>query len=574
MQKVTQEAGKRLVHLTVSLPRNDPDASNDPPFLQPSPPYIRSHVHICAFVVTFAEAGKAQLSLYWQWDLKTTGMIWTTHVPSMPSVLRGLVNYAREYSGRIPFCKQWGRNVTVDIDEYDPMLDTMEVLCGIFQDKSVQDYADKAHPLDEKAKERRRLERVVEVRIPEPSQWKSGWEIKIESSARTDDDKDSTWSSTLSRTSTGGRNDGWLSLWVTQHTISEDYASLRLHLQRLAGGSILRINGVVNVPMDPGLPAEATTAKTVEAGSAISAASDLRPDGLRALSLFSTSANTAHSHSTTTSVSDAASFSVATRRMDPMMEARRAFNVRISKTYSTFLALLQSPSAKWRFVADNRNVSCSIYSSIDPTAVPIYKYETTFVNTTMWDILSVFLSDGARLEWDSASGLESILDVGSARMPDSLPGVDDRLSHPLAGSATVSFWDAKWKGTWASTARKNSTVRVTYTGTRQIHVLSRSFHREDPLVKHLLPSLPACGDATALETQTTLQGLAIDQISPTTTSLTLVDQTDLKGWTKASYTATAAAVAAIGDYGMFDVRAPLDDTESTIQFASTAACPS
>ena len=32
VQKVTQEAGKRLVHLTVSLPRNDPDASNDPPY--------------------------------------------------------------------------------------------------------------------------------------------------------------------------------------------------------------------------------------------------------------------------------------------------------------------------------------------------------------------------------------------------------------------------------------------------------------------------------------------------------------------------------------------------------------
>ena len=97
VNKVLQDPGKTLIDLSVSLPRSASSKINDePPFLQPSPPYVRSHLHLCAFVLTFPKPGIARISLYWQWDLRAAGLIWGSHINTIPDILRKLVELASQ----------------------------------------------------------------------------------------------------------------------------------------------------------------------------------------------------------------------------------------------------------------------------------------------------------------------------------------------------------------------------------------------------------------------------------------------------------------------------------------------
>jgi hypothetical protein len=67
-------------------------------------------------------------------------------------------------------------------------------------------------------------------------------------------------------------------------------------------------------------------------------------------------------------------------------------------------------------------------------------------------------------------------------------------------------------------------LKTVYKSPTTIHVFS--FSADDP---HLFPNIPAA-DPNIIRTQVDLQGWAIEALSPTTTSLTLLEQSDPKGW--------------------------------------------
>lgn len=60
-----------------------------------------------------------------------------------------------------------------------------------------------------------------------------------------------------------------------------------------------------------------------------------------------------------------------------------------------------------------------------------------------------------------------------------------------------------------------------------MHVFS--FSAEDHL---LFPSVPPSDPSSVIRTQVDLQGWSIEALSPTTTQVTLLEQSDPKGWTK------------------------------------------
>ena len=87
-------------------------------------------------------------------------------------------------------------------------------------------------------------------------------------------------------------------------------------------------------------------------------------------------------------------------------------------------------------------------------------------------------------------------------------------------------------------------LKTVYKSPTAIHVFA--FSADDP---HLFPSIPAV-DPNVIRTQVDLQGWAIESLSPNTTLLTLLEQSDPKGWTnKASIpTLMINALAGIGDF--------------------------
>lgn len=89
-------------------------------------------------------------------------------------------------------------------------------------------------------------------------------------------------------------------------------------------------------------------------------------------------------------------------------------------------------------------------------------------------------------------------------------------------------------------------LKTVYKSPTTIHVFY--FSADDP---HLFPNIPPA-DPNVIRTQVDLQGWAIESLSPTTTLLTLLEQSDPKGWTgKTSIpTQMVNTVAGIGEFAI------------------------
>lgn len=89
-------------------------------------------------------------------------------------------------------------------------------------------------------------------------------------------------------------------------------------------------------------------------------------------------------------------------------------------------------------------------------------------------------------------------------------------------------------------------LKTVYKSPTTIHVFY--FSADDP---HLFPSIPPA-DPNVIRTQVDLQGWSIESLSPTTTLLTLLEQSDPKGWTGKTSIPTQMinTVAGIGDFAI------------------------
>src|ERR1700742_2001164 len=74
-------------------------------------------------------------------------------------------------------------------------------------------------------------------------------------------------------------------------------------------------------------------------------------------------------------------------------------------------------------------------------------------------------------------------------------------------------------------ARDAVLLKTVYKSPSTVHVFA--FSADDP---NLFPNIPP-PDPTTIRTQVDLQGFAIETLSPTTTQLVLLEQSDPKGWT-------------------------------------------
>ena len=91
-------------------------------------------------------------------------------------------------------------------------------------------------------------------------------------------------------------------------------------------------------------------------------------------------------------------------------------------------------------------------------------------------------------------------------------------------------------------------LKTVYKSPTTIHVFS--FSADDP---YLFPSLPP-QDPSFIRAQVDLQGWAIEALSPSTTQLTLLEQSDPKGWSNKASTIPAQMVGAVAGIGDFVIK--------------------
>jgi hypothetical protein len=151
----------------------------------------------------------------------------------------------------------------------------------------------------------------------------------------------------------------------------------------------------------------------------------------------------------------------------------------------------------------------------------VYKAEATFVGVGLWDLYAAIASPGARLYWDK-------------QHEDAILLEDVNELTELWHFKSRSTWPAKYvfQQSFCITCRKfvpsprdAVLLKTVYKSPTTAHIFS--FSADEP---SLFPNIPQV-EANTIRTQVDLQGFAIEALSPTTTLLTLLEQSDPKGWT-------------------------------------------
>ncbi|KAL5513369.1 hypothetical protein ACEPAH_3768 [Sanghuangporus vaninii] len=506
-----------LVDISTSLPRS-PD---EPSYLRPSPPHVRSHVSLFALCIQLlspeGRAKRVRVTCFWQHDLKT---VWNIGVPvSIPQQLSlmiiGLLDTVKTRQLKVPSLTAYGLGVSIERLSFDigRAALTIDYVIVPEDQEAVQDSSEVHGPDDLYViKEQRRLQRSLKFLLPSCD----GWDIRVATRASSESVAQLPWSTSANRF-----NSSKVSFQIQHAPLFDDHSVLKVKLIAEYSAALkgVRVNGLQHVienSIDHELKSFRVSSQLLKDASSAANVS---------LSGASTSTATAESD-----VSDSSSLQrpilsrmnsgVDTIPRGPAFD--KSILARIRRNYIYFSSLLQEPEAKWKRTSDVRGVSVTQLDSIDPTLV-VYKAEATFVGVGLWDLYGTIVTPGTRAYWDrqyeDATLLEDVNEL-------------------------TELWHFKTKPAWPVTGRDCVLLKTVYKSPTTIHVFS--FSVDDP---RLFPVIPPV-DIGTIRTQVDLQGWAIEALSPTTTQLTLLEQSDPKGWSgKATVPQQMiAAVAGVGEF--------------------------
>ncbi|KAG9032644.1 hypothetical protein FRB95_001154 [Tulasnella sp. JGI-2019a] len=525
-----------LIDISTSLPRS-PD---EPAYLRPAPPFVRSHVHLIAWCLqllpptadssskTTPAPTRLRITCFWQHDLKALwGMANVSQ--NLPSVVVGLLRTVRKRGNRIPVVSGWGVGVDINALAFNDGREALRLDYSILpkEDAARSTFADQPKDL-EMVKERRRLERSVEFAMS----LAQGWDIQITTRASSEETSTLPWTvqavrvshvdSQLPSSNPGEQLEGRAPsqtgpspppenvIFRVKHNEPEGPAILRVKVTiELSGGAKgLRVNGsphpIINAePRDP----SSSTPKEL-LGDAVSSVS--RETGLTKAS--QSSAGTEEKSP------------LVPRTIGRSPATEKSILSLVRRNYIYFTSLLQEPEAKWRHVNESRGVTISQLDSIDPTLV-VYRAEAVFVGIGLWDLLSIVKTPGARVFWDR--------------------GYEDAALLEDVNELT-ELWHQTTKSAWPVNARDNVLLSTSYKSPTAVHIFS--FSTDD---RKLFPTIPPV-EPNVIRTQVDLQGWAIEALSPTTTLLTLLDQSDPKGWSNKSSIPQQmiATLAGVGEFAI------------------------
>ncbi|KAF7309512.1 hypothetical protein MIND_00322000 [Mycena indigotica] len=499
-----------FIDISTSLPRS----ADEPAYLRPSPPYVRSHVTLFAWCIQYLSpppppsgelppkkrnntGGRLRVTCFSQHDLRAAWSIGTSSgvLQQLSTMALGLFQTVMKRGLRIPKITGYGNGVAIDRVRFQVDREALTIDYAIIPEED--EHGPTSQGIDElhALREGRRLRRSIECVLPATQ----GWDVQVSTKASSDEVQQLPWSVRAIRSSSLPSS--------TDDSISLDQIVVRLtHAPLIDEHSILKVRVVVEIsgPMAGlrlnGLP---QTIQDVEERdpSLYFISQQILQDVSSTADLSFNASSSLHSGSSIRSTSSAPS--IPRPPTERSAAAEKSILSRVKRNYIYFSSLLQEPEAKWRRTTEAKGVSVSQLDSIDPTLV-VYRAEATFVGVGLWDLYGAIVSPGAKVYWDKQHE-DAVL----------LEDVND----------LTELWHMKTKPAWPVNGRDSVVLRTVYKSPTTIHVFA--FSADDP---HLFPNIPPA-DPTVIRTQIDLQGWAIETLSPTTTLLTLLEQSDPKGWT-------------------------------------------
>ncbi|KZT53400.1 hypothetical protein CALCODRAFT_501144 [Calocera cornea HHB12733] len=517
-----------LIDVSTSLPRS----SDDPAYLRPSPPYVRSNVRLSSWCIQFMPptsspsdpsskgtlSQRVRLTCFWQHDLNAVwGMAGLGIGQHLPILLLSLVETVRQKGTRIPRFIGYGLGISIFSIVYgEAGREALVMEYAIIQpeDDEFEVGGPKEKSLDEVQlqKERRRLERTVELGLPSMH----GWDLQVTVKAPSEETAAAPWIAQAGRITQGGSGaeSGRLVFRIVHPPPPTDsIVSVKLVAELAGGVPGIRVNGIPREIMS------FESRDPVSFGINKEVLGDV--SDVQAISIHTI--NTADSADSvpTTQVSKRPMVQTATERRPA---AEKSILSLVRRNYIYFTSLLQEPEAKWKPVIESRGVTVTQLDSIDPTLV-VYRAAAVFVGVTLWDLFSMVDTPGTRAQWDKSFDDATLLeDVNEL----------------------TDLWYWKTKGVWPVMPRDTTLVKTAYKSSSSVHVFA--FSTEDT---NLFPSIPP-SDPNFIRSQVDLQGWAIDVLSPTTTQITLLDQSDPKGWSNKAYIPQQmiATLAGMGEFAI------------------------
>ncbi|KAH9971664.1 hypothetical protein BGW80DRAFT_1319083 [Lactifluus volemus] len=506
-----------IIDVSTSLPRS----ADEPAYLRPSPPYVRSNVKLFAWCIQSlpptstqptppgdssarkTNPGRLRITCFWQHDLRALWSIATVSslAQQLAAMVLGLLKSTIKRRSRVPLLTGYGNGVAVSRIRFDLNRESLTLEYSIIpedEDHHSTHTSDNLQGLDElhAIREHRRLTRTVEFSIP----LFEGWDIQISTQASSDKVAQLPWSARAYRNSavaTTSTSDSDNLLYRVNHAdLLDDHSLLKVQIViERSAFSGLRLNGLPQI------------VESIEERNATSylMSQQMLQDATSATNVSFHTTSSAATGRTTYSGSSGSRAIVQPPRFaaerSPAQE--KPILSRIRRNYIYFSSLLQEPEAKWKRTTEARGVSVTQLDSIDPTLV-VYKAEATFVGVGLWDLYAAVASPGARPYWDKQHE-EAIL----------LEDVNE----------LTELWHFKSRPTWPANPRDAVLLKTVYKSPATAHIFS--FSADEP---NLFPHIPPI-EANTIRTQVDLQGFAIEALSPTTTLLTLLEQSDPKGWT-------------------------------------------
>lgn len=511
--------GNTLIDVSTSLPRS----ADAPAYLRPAPPYVRSHVHLCAWCIQLPDPEDAdstnalRLTLFWAWDLRGAWLGMppgglATHVVSL---VAGVIQYARSGSSHLPGLCNYGPSIEVLSTAYDTTRDTLLTeYCVVAEEPAIRDVEAKS-PTDAESlaivRQRRGLATAIEFKLPV----EEGWDVKVSVKPQVLHDESSDgWRAIAERERGPTALSSRAILRIEHDRLDSPEESLRakVTIQRIAASSDIRLR--INDENYPIVEVEPSSNDGLASGLNLPVLQ--ATTNLSDISLASTaSQDTQDSRSGKT---------LEPSTLLPTSKRTSAIAAVVRRNYIYFTSMLQEPDAKWKHLSDNRGVTVTQLDSIDPTLV-VYRAEATFVGVGVWDIFASISSPGTRSFWDKT--LE-----------------DTKLLEEVGDVSAL--WHATTKPSWPVSARDSVMIETSYKSPTSVHIFS--FSTDD---HKLFPSIPPPASGT-IRTQVDLRGWSVEALSPTTVHVTLIEQSDPKGWTSKSATPAAmtAAVAGVGEYAI------------------------
>ncbi|KAF8315340.1 hypothetical protein DL93DRAFT_2057136 [Clavulina sp. PMI_390] len=521
-----------LIDVCTSLPR-----SNDAPgYLRPAPPYVRSHVYLYAWCIQITHSSEAssssapakvRITCFWQHDLKAIWGIGNSITQHIPAMLTGLVNTVQTHGPRMAHLRGFGRGVAITHIDFQGPRQLLALEYSIAKDESDEDgLAMRAlsgpDDLLRASKESRRLERKVECSLP----YGPGWEVRVatKSSANTLPTPHYFVQASQPSVPLSSHATEPITLQIS-HPEPPDHAVLRVTVSiepvAVLGARVkdapLRVNGntqsILQIelgdPAPKAFPFESFSSSESPA-SVVTTSSDktqkTAPGGLLGSGRGGRPG-------------------IPGVRSTRLPAAEKAIATLVRRNYIYFTSLLQEPEAKWsKPITEARGVTVTQLNSIDPTLV-VYRAEAVFVGVGVWDLLGIVSTPGIIPYWNKAHEDATYLE------------------HV---SELTELWHFKNRAAWPVNARDSVQLKTTYKSPTACHLFS--FSTDD---NKLFPDIPDIEPAV-IRAQVDLQGWAIEALSPNTTLLTLLDQSDPKGWSNKSSIPSQmiAAVAGMGEYAI------------------------